>query len=125
MWTRLDDALIDHRKVFKAGDVIGRNGAAIAIGLYAIGLMWANKHLTDGFLPEAVVKRFRHVERPLAVANALVDSGLWDRQDGGFRVHDFHDFNPRAAEVKKGREDIRAARSKAGQAGAKARWQKG
>ena len=38
VWTKLDDALLDHRKVFIAGDIIGRNGAAIAIGLYAIGL---------------------------------------------------------------------------------------
>src|SRR5947209_8619979 len=67
MFSRLDDALIDHRKVFVAASLIerngiGKNGAAIAVGLYAIGLMWSNKHLTDGHLPAAVVQHLPHVE---------------------------------------------------------------
>lgn len=109
MWSRLDDELIDHAKVFAAGELIGRNGPAIALGLYVVGLMWANKHLTDGSLPTAVVKSFRHVDNPAAVADALVKAGLWDKNGGsGFQIHDFGHFNASAAQIKKKRREDRA-----------------
>jgi hypothetical protein len=106
MWARLDDELIDHSKVFEAGDVIGgKNGPALALALYAVGLMWANKHLSDGFLPTAVVKSFRHLAKPLFVADALVKVKLWERNgNGGYHIHDFADFNPKAAKVKDKRQ---------------------
>jgi len=101
MFARLDDELIDHRKVFAAGELIGRNGPAIAIGFYAVGLMWSNKHLTDGVLPMSVVKSFRHVSNPVSVADALVKADLWERNGNGFVIHDYEDFgNPKAARVK-------------------------
>ena len=104
MWTRLDDALLDHQKLYVAGDLVGKNGPAIVLGFYAVGLMWTNKHLTNGHLPQVVVKRFQHVEHPLVIADALVQAGLWDRTDDGYQIHDFNDFNPTAAAVKDKRE---------------------
>jgi hypothetical protein len=101
MWARLDDALIDHRKIFLAGDAIGPpNGAAVALGFYTVGLMWANKHLTDGHLPIAVIKRFPHVDNPVSIADALAKAGLWDKNGTGFVIHDYGDFNPTAKKVK-------------------------
>jgi len=98
VWSRLDDALIDHRKIFYAAEVLGKNGGVLAVGMYAIGLMWCNKHLTDGFLPAAVVRSFPHAQNPLALAAALVEARLWAREkrDGvaGFVVHDFASMNP-------------------------------
>lgn len=110
MWARLDDALIDHRKIAAAGGFLHRNGdgEAIALGFFAVGLMWSNKHLTDGFLPERVVSGFRHVKQPLAVADALVKAGLFERKEGGFQIHDFADYNPPAERIKKKREEDRA-----------------
>jgi hypothetical protein len=107
MWARLDDALIDHQKIADAGALIGKNGRAIAIGFYAVGLMWSNKHLSDGHLSLAQVKAFNHVENPLAVADALVQAGLWQKNGNGFVIHDFDDFNPSAAEVKRKRREDR------------------
>jgi hypothetical protein len=101
MWARLDDELIDHRKVFAAGELLGRNGPAIAIGFYAVALMWTNKHLTDGHLPLNVVKSFRHVSNPVSVADALVKAELFERNGNGFVIHDYADWgNPTAARVK-------------------------
>jgi hypothetical protein len=102
MWARLDDELIDHRKIFMAGEAIGKNGPAIALGFYAVGLMWSNKHLTDGFLPMAVIKSFRHVEHPTSIADALVQAGLWEKNGGsGYQIHDYLDFgNPSASVIK-------------------------
>lgn len=116
MYARLDDAFMDHRKVFIAGEAIGKNGPAIAIGMFAVGLMWVNKHLTDGHIPLAVVRQFRHVDRPLAVANALVRAGLWEKNGGdGFTIHDYHEFgNPSSAAVRAHRksEKLRKARER-------------
>jgi hypothetical protein len=101
MWARLDDELIDHRKIFLAGDRLGKNGPAIALGFYAVGLMWSNKHLSDGVLPLAIVKKFPHVADPLEVARALVTAGLWERNGTGWKIHDFAEFgNPSSAAIK-------------------------
>lgn len=101
MWARLDDELIDHAKVFMAGAAIGKNGPAIALGMYALGLMWSNKHLSDGFLPLDVIKSFPHVERPTSIADALAKAGLWEKNGGsGYQIHDFGDHNPKASRVK-------------------------
>jgi hypothetical protein len=117
MWTKLDDALLDHAKIFAAGDLIGRNGAGLALGMFVIGLMWTNKHLTDGHLPAAVVKRWHHVEQPTRIADALVAAGLWDRNGDGYIVHDFHDHNPQASEVHAHRRDVSVIRSQLGRIG--------
>lgn len=101
MWARLDDELIDHRKIFAAGESLGKNGPAIALGFYTIGLLWSNKHLTDGHLPSPVVRSFRHVDKPATVADALVKAGLWERNgSGGYHIHDYEEFNFSAATVK-------------------------
>jgi hypothetical protein len=107
MWARLDDALIDHPKIFAAGGGLGKNGPALALSLYTIGLMWSNKHLTDGHLPMHTVKAFPHLEHPLIVADALIKAGLWSKNGDGFLIHDFDDFNPSAADVKKRRREDR------------------
>jgi len=105
MWSKLDDALMDHVKVFEAGELIGgKSGSAIAVGFYVVLLMWTNKHLTDGFVPDAVLKTLPHVDNPRAVAGALVRAGLLEREDKGFRIHDFHDHNPSARAVRSRRK---------------------
>jgi hypothetical protein len=65
--------------------------------------MWANKHLSDGHLPLAVVQSFRHhVADPIAVAAALVKARLWNKNgNNGYVIHDYAEFgNPNAAKVK-------------------------
>lgn len=107
MWARLDDALIDHHKISEAGHHLGKNGQALALAVYAVGLMYCNKHLTDGFLSDAVIKNFRHVEQPRRVADALARVALFEKVPGGFKIHDFHDYNPSAVDVKKRQRDDR------------------
>ena len=114
MWTKLDDALLDHRKIFDAGELIGKNGPALALSLYVVGLMWTNKQLSDGFLPTSVVKHFRHCDKPLDLAQALVDAHLWEAVAGGYKIHDFHEFNFTAAEVNARRKEDRERKRKGG-----------
>jgi len=100
MWSKLDDALIDHRKIYAAGRVIGKNGPVIALGFYTLGLLWSNKHLTDGFLPEDVILQFGHAENPRSIADALVKAELLEKCPGGFQIHDFDEYNPIAKTIK-------------------------
>jgi hypothetical protein len=100
MWSRLDDALLDHRKLFLAGQIIGGyNGMGLALALYVAGLLYSNRHLTDGHLDVAVVRGMPHIRRSLDVADALVQVGLWERNDRGFVIHDFKDYNFSAEQV--------------------------
>jgi hypothetical protein len=111
MWARLDDGLLDHPKISIAGRQIGTSGRAIAIGFYAMALMWSNKQLSDGFIPSAVLETFAvYVKNPVAVADALVAAGLFerDRKHDGYRIHDYADHgNPTRAEIKRKREKDR------------------
>jgi hypothetical protein len=117
MWSKLDDALIDHRKIFAAGRLIGKNGPAVALGFYTVGILWANKHLSDGFLPKAVIEGFGHVDRPLSVADALAKVDLFERVTGGFKIHDFGEYNPLASVIKKKRKDDRIRKQRNGHGG--------
>jgi hypothetical protein len=107
MYARLDDELLDHRKIFVAGAVLGKEGASFALALYVLGLLYANRHLTDGHLDLEVVKRFPHMTKPLSVADALVKAGLWEKNGSGFVIHDFQDWNPSAKAIKRKRKDDR------------------
>jgi len=69
--------------------------------------MYTNKHLTDGFLPTAVVVEMGFADKPLDAAKAMVRAGLWDAVEGGFKIHDFHDFNPLARDVHERRKQDR------------------
>src|SRR6478735_2915490 len=88
--------------MFAAARHLGRRGHARAFGVYMAGLCYANGHLTDGFLAESVVESFKIDRTPKEVAAVLAfpDVGLWEVVAGGWRIHDYHQFNPKAADVK-------------------------
>jgi len=97
-----------------AGDLIGANGEGLAVGMYVIALTFANRQLTDGRVPARVVHRFRQFEEPERIAAALVTAGLWDSIEGGYLIHDYHDFNYTAAEVNEKRKAERDRRKRGG-----------
>src|SRR5262249_48343632 len=73
-----------------------------AIGLWTMGLAYCGNQLTDGALPRAAVLRLlaEPPETVLRLADKLVTAGLWEIRGDGFVVHDYLDWNDRAAEVK-------------------------
>lgn len=107
----LDDELFDHSKIILAGEHIGVPcGLVLALGMYTAGLLYANRHLTDGRLAEPIVRSWAHTrDAKLAakVVAALVHVKLWDVVDGGWQIHDFADYNYAAADVKRKRADDR------------------
>lgn len=100
-WFRVDDVLADHPKVIMAGNA--------AMGLWVRAGAWSMKHLTDGFIPEAVVSILGTTKE----AAALVRVGLWTSSSGGYTFHAWEGRQPTKDEV----EDRRAKRAEAGRKG--------
>jgi hypothetical protein len=112
VWIKLDDQIAHHPKFLQAGPV--------ASWLWVCGNGYCNKFLTDGFIPAAAVKTLGGIDNAGKLAAVLVAAGLWEKVDGGYHVHDFHDHNPTAAEVR----TKRRLQVEAGKAGAEIRWGK-
>jgi hypothetical protein len=116
-WARLDDRFHENRKVKKAW-----RRCPTAIGLHVMAITYCSGHLTDGlvdieFVEEKIPK---DRDRTAAVA-ALVDAGLWEPVDDGWRIHDFLEFNPSSEQL----AEAKRAKSAAGKKGASARWGNG
>ena len=94
-WTKIDDNFHSHPKTIAAGN----DGVA----LFIIALSWCGGSLTDGFIPEAQVRRLSLSENWRETADKLVRVGLWEIAEGGYQVHDYLDYNPSAKQVKKKR----------------------
>lgn len=95
VWAKLDDGFPDHPKVLAAGP--------LAAWLYVCGLAYAARLLTDGFIPTVQVGRLAALQGAEDLAGRLVSVGLWERVDGGYRVHDYLDWNTPASHIKRDR----------------------
>ena len=95
-WVRLADDFPDHPKLIAAGPLAG--------WLWACGLAYCNRYLTDGFVPAAQVRRLADVDDPASLAVKLVDVKLWEPVEGGYRVHDYGKYQPSRADVEHDRE---------------------
>jgi len=98
-----------HPKILKAGQRIGSGGPSLALHLYVLGISYARQNLTDGFLPASFVSSCGVVSRSSLVAKVLSARGigLWRKVKGGYQIHDYHEWNPKAATVKEKRETDR------------------
>ena len=107
-WAKLDDGFTDHPKIIDAGP--------LASWLYVCGLTYSSRLLTDGFIPQGQVRKLADVDNAMDLAARLLEVGLWERTDGGFRIHDYLEYNPSAAQVKDERkaaqERMRKVRSR-------------
>ena len=94
MWTKISDDFFRHPKVVSAG--------RDARDLYLVALAHCNEHLTDGFVAATYLRRLAadaEIDDAPASAHRLVEVGLWEEAEGGWRVHGFADYNPTRAEV--------------------------
>lgn len=97
-WVKLDDNFAEHPKVEEAGD--------LAAWLYVCGLQYCSRALSDGYIPAGRVPRLTMLKRPQQLADKLVEVGLWERENGGFRVHDYTEYQRSADQIKKEREAV-------------------
>jgi len=113
-WSKLDDEFYDHPKVVEAG--------TLGAGMFTICLSYVGRKLTDGFIATAMIRRLcADLDDPIALADRLVDVGLFERAEGGYQIHDYLEYNPPAAKILAERyaakERMRAARAANGQFG--------
>lgn len=94
MWAKIDDRLWSHRKM------IGISPGSLRTWLF--GLAWSCQHETDGFVPTETLSLIKGSKR---IARELVDAGLWEPDDKGWRIHDFSEYQP----TRRQRNDERAA----------------
>ena len=91
-WLRVDDRVRTHPKVVAAGPA--------AAWFWFCGVCYCREHLTDGFIPGGMVASLAPgVVNGRTLAKKLVDVRLWHEEQGGYRVHDFLEWNPSRAEV--------------------------
>ena len=102
----LTDEVVAHPKLLKAGARLGEGGVSQAFHLYVMGIGYARQHLTDGFIPDGFVASCGVVSKSSLVAKALSARGigLWRKVRGGYVIHDYHRYNPKASTVKEKRE---------------------
>jgi hypothetical protein len=105
-WVKLDNGFREHRKVLRA--------TPAGVCLWVCGLDYCNRQpARDGFIPAEVVRVLYPMPQPMKVAKRLVEVGLWEAEEGGFRVHDYHVYQPSADST----EGLREKRAEAGRRG--------
>jgi len=98
-WVKIDDGFLTHPKAIKAG----KDGRA----LFFAALIYSSRELTDGFIDDSAIPilgAFAEVKNGVAVADLLVRIRLFDREDDGYRIHDYLDYNRSAAAITAERE---------------------
>lgn len=105
-WLKLDDAMLDHRKVRRAM----RDGGLAAFGLHIAALLESSKYLTDGHIEDVSVDDLLDAgcvrgKARTTVVESLVRHGLWepDAERGGYVIHDYLEHNPSRAQVEANR----------------------
>jgi hypothetical protein len=62
------------------------------------GMVWCNKHATDGHIPAYAMQRVTDQDDPEAAAKQLVSVGLWEATEDGWFIVVFADDQPSAAD---------------------------
>lgn len=104
-WMKLETLVRSNPKLVAT---IAQTGHGDAAWLWLCGNLYCRDILTDGFIADAILPTLMPGLPPRALKPlpaVLVAAGLWHREDGGYRIHDFLHFNPTKAEI----EDRRRA----------------
>lgn len=88
-WFKVDDSFHSHSKVMAASPA--------ALGLWVIAGSWSASKPSDGFVPDHVLPRL--LPDSAELARELVTVGLWRREKGGYRFHDWLEYQPSAEHV--------------------------
>ena len=117
-YVRLDDGWLENPKLAQAG--------SLAAHLYAAGITYANRHLTDGYIPSGILNRLVDYDgvkwNGKAVTNRLlserlVAEGLWIEREDGWTIHDYLEFQPTREYVEAKRSSVSDIRRAAGSKG--------
>ena len=94
-WAKLDDRFHENRKIRG----LWRKQPA-ALGLHVLALTYCAGNETDGFVDaEFVADKAGSPATHRKMTTALVDAGMWIEEPGGWRLHDYLDYNPSSAQL--------------------------
>lgn len=108
-WVRLECSFPRNPKVLALVEA----KAWRAIAVYIAGLAYSGEHGLDGYLPRSCLVYLHGTQRD---ASQLEEVGLWNWVEGGWDVHDWHDYQPSSERV--------ANRRIAAKRNAETRWKK-
>lgn len=94
-WFKVDDGFWSHPKTATLSDS--------AVTLWVRAGAYSCQHLTDGVIARPVLR----LVGESAAADELVDAALWVEVDGGWRFHDWGEYQETSETVKKRRSDAR------------------
>ena len=100
-WVKLDDGFYDHPKV--------EDLSLEAVGLWTLCASYCGKHLSDGFVGSARVRKLGGTDATVA---ELIESGLWDEAPGGIQFHDWAEYQFTRSQVESKRESDRERKRK-------------
>ncbi len=100
-WFKVDDTFHSSRKILS----IPSRYRFAAIGLWTIAGSWSASELTDGHIPDYMLKAWGATEK---TAQALVDAGLWTRTQGAYEFHAWLTYQPSKAHVEAERDASKA-----------------
>lgn len=104
-WVKLDDQVPLHEKMLKAGPA--------ACWLWVCGIAHGQAKLTDGHISDLALPMIGVPKGYKDLAETLCRVGLFERVDGGFKVHDYHDHNDsRETVLRKRKKDADRKREK-------------
>ncbi len=87
---------------------IPRRSRFAAVGLWSIAGSWCADQLTDGHVPDYMLKEWGV---PPSAPRNLVDAGLWSAESGGFAFRNWHEYQPSKQDVDAERAASRARMS--------------
>jgi len=113
-WVRIDSDLAQNPKIADLASDYGVRGLAAAF-VFVCSIGHCAAHNTDGDIRKAMLP-FIHGTVPLA--RLLVDAGLWETTDTGWRVTNYAEHQP----TSETREVDAKRRTEAARTAANARW---
>lgn len=99
-WFKVDDGLHSSKKFLS----IPKRTRFAAIGLWTIAGSWCADQLTDGHVPDYMIREWGP---PPSAAEALVDAGFWERETGGYAFRNWLEYQPSRADVDADRDASR------------------
>ena len=113
-WYRADTSFASHDKVLELVEVYGMKGKAAGF-VYHCALAHAVGHATDGLVKKTSL---RGIHGTPGDAEILVNIGLWEAAEGGWRIKNFGTRQVVGA----AQQIVSEQKSAAGKKGAEARW---
>ncbi len=85
-WVKFDDQFTAHRKVCGLTDAEFR--------LHVEAIFWCARNLTDGLVADSELELVTRLRQARKHAAGLVVRGVWVATDGGWRIHDYLEYQP-------------------------------